>query len=79
MRCVVQRCARAQVSVDGEVVGSVGRGFMVLCGVEEGDSAADMEYCRGTSRANCNGTGTYVYSLTPILCLSTSRANCNPL
>ena len=47
MRCVVQRCARAQVSVDGEVVGSVGRGFMVLCGVEDGDSAADMEYCRG--------------------------------
>ena len=47
MRCVVQRCARAQVSVDGEVVGSVGRGFMVLCGVEDGDSVADMEYCRG--------------------------------
>ncbi len=46
MRCVVQRCTRAQVSVDGEVVGKIGSGFMVLCGVENGDSQADMEYCR---------------------------------
>ncbi|MGI6184485.1 MAG: D-aminoacyl-tRNA deacylase [Candidatus Fimadaptatus sp.] len=46
MRCVVQRCTRAQVSVDGEVVGRIGAGFMVLCGVESGDSQADMEYCR---------------------------------
>jgi D-tyrosyl-tRNA(Tyr) deacylase len=47
MRCVVQRCARAQVSVDNEVVGQVGKGFMVLCGVEDGDGDSDMEYCRG--------------------------------
>ena len=46
MRCVVQRCTRAQVSVDGEVVVKIGSGFMVLCGVENGDSQADMEYCR---------------------------------
>lgn len=42
----MQRCTRAQVSVDGEVVGKIGAGFMVLCGVENGDSQADMEYCR---------------------------------
>lgn len=46
MRCVVQRCSRANVSVDGETVGSIGRGFMVLCGVEQGDGDSDMEYCR---------------------------------
>lgn len=46
MRCVVQRCTRAQVSVDGEVIGRIGHGFMVLCGVEQGDGPADMEYCR---------------------------------
>lgn len=46
MRCVVQRCSSAQVSVAGELVGKVGVGFMVLCGVEDGDTAADMEYCR---------------------------------
>lgn len=42
----MQRCTRAQVSVDGEVVGKIDSGFMVLCGVENGDSQADMEYCR---------------------------------
>ena len=46
MRCVVQRCSRASVSVNGETAGQIGRGFMVLCGVAEGDTDADMEYCR---------------------------------
>ena len=46
MRCVVQRCSRASVSVNGETVGQIGRGFMVLCGVAEGDTDADMEDCR---------------------------------
>ena len=46
MRCVVQRCSRASVSVNGETGGQIGRGFMVLCGVAEGDTDADMEYCR---------------------------------
>ena len=46
MRCVVQRCSRASVSVNGETVGQIGRGFMVLCGVAEDDTDADMEYCR---------------------------------
>lgn len=46
MRCVVQRCSRASVSVNGETVGQIGRGFMALCGVAEGDTDADMEYCR---------------------------------
>ncbi len=46
MRCVVQRCSRASVSVNGETVGQIGRGFMVLCGVAESDTDADMEYCR---------------------------------
>lgn len=46
MRCVVQRCSRASVSVNGETVGHIGRGFMVLCGVAEGDTDADMECCR---------------------------------
>lgn len=46
MRCVVQRCSRASVNVNGETVGQIGCGFMVLCGVAEGDTDADMEYCR---------------------------------
>ena len=41
MRAVVQRVKEAQVSVDGEVVGRIGRGLLVLLGVATGDAAAD--------------------------------------
>ena len=44
MRAVVQRVTRAGVSVEGRVTGAIGRGFMVLLGVQEGDGQADMEY-----------------------------------
>ncbi len=37
MRAVVQRVSRAAVSVDGEVVGGIGRGLLVLLGVGRGD------------------------------------------
>ncbi|RMG85160.1 MAG: D-tyrosyl-tRNA(Tyr) deacylase, partial [Candidatus Dadabacteria bacterium] len=33
MRAVVQRVSRAEVRVGGEVVGRIGRGFLVLVGV----------------------------------------------
>lgn len=45
MRCVVQKVTRASVRVDGEVVGEIGSGYMVLVGAEEGDGAADVNYC----------------------------------
>ncbi len=32
MKLVIQRCTKASVSVDGQVVGSIGKGFMVLTG-----------------------------------------------
>jgi D-tyrosyl-tRNA(Tyr) deacylase len=41
MRAVVQRVSRASVSVDGEVVGSVGTGFLILLGVGHEDTRAD--------------------------------------
>ena len=41
MRAVVQRVSRAEVRVDGQVVGAVGRGFLVLLGVARGDGEAD--------------------------------------
>lgn len=37
MKAVVQRVARASVRVEGEVVGSVGKGLLVLLGVAQGD------------------------------------------
>ena len=41
MRSVVQRVSRASVTVDGEVVGAIDRGVMVLVGVQRGDTEAD--------------------------------------
>lgn len=44
MRAVVQRVLRAAVSVDGEVVGCIDRGFLVLLGVAAGDTQDDAVY-----------------------------------
>ncbi|NLV42392.1 MAG: D-tyrosyl-tRNA(Tyr) deacylase [Candidatus Hydrogenedentes bacterium] len=44
MRAVVQRVSEASVEVDGAVVGATGPGFLVLLGVEEGDTSADADY-----------------------------------
>ena len=43
MKAVIQRVKHAQVSVDGETVGKVGEGYMVLVGVQAGDADADAE------------------------------------
>lgn len=37
MRLVIQRVSSASVTVDAEVVGQIGRGLLVLAGVERGD------------------------------------------
>lgn len=37
MKIVVQRVLRSSVSVDGEVIGEIGRGLMILFGAEKGD------------------------------------------
>ena len=41
MRAVVQRVTRAAVRVDGETVGEIGRGLLVLVGAAAGDGPAD--------------------------------------
>ena len=45
MRLVIQRVLESSVTVDGKLVGSIGKGYMVLCGVEEGDTKDDLRYC----------------------------------
>ena len=44
MRAVFQRVLESSVTVDGAVVGRIGRGAMVLLGVGEGDSDEDVRY-----------------------------------
>ncbi|UQN05850.1 D-aminoacyl-tRNA deacylase [Deinococcus sp. QL22] len=40
MRAVLQRVTRATCTVDGQITGAIGAGFMVLLGVAPGDTAA---------------------------------------
>ena len=44
MRAVLQRVTRAQVSVDGEVIGQIGPGLVILLGVAQGDTQADVDW-----------------------------------
>lgn len=44
MRLVIQRVREASVTVDGTCVSSIGHGMMVLVGVENGDTMADVEW-----------------------------------
>ncbi len=44
MRAVVQRVLRAEVRVEGEVVGRINAGLLVYVGSADGDSVPDIEY-----------------------------------
>lgn len=44
MRAVIQRVTRARVSVDGQVIGEIGAGLMVLLGVAVEDNSAAATY-----------------------------------
>lgn len=58
MRAVVQRVTSAQVSIEGEVVGSIGRGYLVLLGVGAEDTQAEAQKLwskLGTLRINDDG------------------------
>ena len=38
MRFVIQRVTESEVKVDGEVIGKIGKGYMVLIGVSDSDT-----------------------------------------
>ena len=44
MRAVVQRVTRASVTVDGEIVGEIGNGLVVLLGIARDDTEKDAIY-----------------------------------
>ncbi|MDH4009977.1 MAG: D-aminoacyl-tRNA deacylase [Desulfobacterales bacterium] len=44
MRAVVQRVKQSSVKTNGEMVGRIGQGLLVLLGVAKGDRAEDADY-----------------------------------
>jgi len=47
MRAVIQRVREATVRVEGKEVARIGRGFLVLVGVEKGDGPGDLDWMAG--------------------------------
>jgi D-tyrosyl-tRNA(Tyr) deacylase len=44
MRAVIQRVSEASCKVDGQVIGEIGPGFLVLLGIEEVDTEEDLQW-----------------------------------
>lgn len=44
MRAVIQRVSSASVTIDGEIVSSIGTGLLILLGIEDGDGADDIAW-----------------------------------
>jgi len=47
MRVVIQRVKEASVSIEGEIVSSIGKGFLVLLGIEGEDKQEDINWLVG--------------------------------
>lgn len=47
MRLLIQRVCRASVTIEGEVHSAIGKGLMVLVGIEEADSQEDIDWLTG--------------------------------
>ena len=43
MKAIIQRVTQASVTVDREIVGEIGKGYMILFGAAQGDTDADCE------------------------------------
>ncbi|WP_353150358.1 D-aminoacyl-tRNA deacylase [Chryseobacterium sp.] len=44
MKIVIQRVSEASVKVDGKTVGKIGKGLMLLTGIDENDEKADADW-----------------------------------
>jgi D-tyrosyl-tRNA(Tyr) deacylase len=47
MRAVIQRVTRASVTIGGKVHGQIGNGLLVLTGIEDADTEADIKWLSG--------------------------------
>ncbi|WP_108244792.1 D-aminoacyl-tRNA deacylase [Muricauda brasiliensis] len=44
MRTVLQRVSKASVTVDGELISSIGHGLLILLGIEDADTKEDIDW-----------------------------------
>ena len=44
MKVVIQRVSKANVKVDGEISGEIGKGLLVLLGIEDADNNEDIQW-----------------------------------
>lgn len=44
MKVVIQRVSESSVKVDGKIVGEIGKGFMLLVGIDESDEKSDADW-----------------------------------
>jgi len=44
MRAVIQRVTRASVTIDGKIYSQIGKGLLVLLGIEDADEMEDIEW-----------------------------------
>jgi D-tyrosyl-tRNA(Tyr) deacylase len=44
MRALIQRVSRASVEIDGDVVGEIGPGILILLGVRNGDTTREADF-----------------------------------
>ena len=47
MRLLIQRVRRASVTIGGEIRSAIGKGLMVLVGIEEADTQEDIDWLTG--------------------------------
>ena len=91
MRAVIQRVSRAEVLSEGMPTGAIGRGMMVLLGVEEGDTEQDAAYmaqkiCKlrifedenGKMNLNCASVGGKVLCVSQFTLLGDARGQNRP-
>lgn len=46
MRAVVQRVISSTVTVEGEIIGNIGKGFNILLGISKDDNIEDVKYLK---------------------------------
>jgi D-tyrosyl-tRNA(Tyr) deacylase len=47
MRAVIQRVSKASVTIDNKIYSQIGNGLLVLSGIEDADTAEDIEWLSG--------------------------------